>query len=301
MKEQDTKERKTAKELPKNQKVTVVTGDNYMTTGMCMGIGLGMAFAQFLGQELSIGMCIGVGIGMFVGALIKETISTASIGYLEYMAEDFSPDGEYLKETEYIDFSDLGIQQKANEIMAQVDESLGKDKSYQRMKPQKQQEVRKSKIAEAMFLFVRDEIPHSHDIRSEKTTTKASQVLKEGTGVCHAKSNLLAALLRYAGIPAGICLDHLTRGEDDSRGYLLHAFNAVWLDNEWTFMDARGNKEGVNAQFPKVDIELAFSHKEQYDEFYYYGILKDAHRPTMERLENAANLDEVWEELPDSM
>jgi len=36
-------------------------------------------------------------------------------------------------------------------------------------------------------------------------TCSASEVLREGTGICFAKSHLLAALLRAVGIPAGLC------------------------------------------------------------------------------------------------
>ena len=46
------------------------------------------------------------------------------------------------------------------------------------------------------YEFVRDEIPHSWDIKSQIVSRKASEVLINKTGICWTKSCLLAALLR---------------------------------------------------------------------------------------------------------
>ena len=99
------------------------------------------------------------------------------------------------------------------------------------------------------YEFVRDKIPHSFDIGAKVITAKASDVLKHETGICHAKANLLAALLRSQGIPTGFCFQHITLMDDDSEGYCVHAYNAVWLNGRWIKLDARGNRPGVNAQF----------------------------------------------------
>ncbi|MBI3873689.1 MAG: transglutaminase family protein, partial [Arcobacter sp.] len=58
-------------------------------------------------------------------------------------------------------------------------------------------------IAKQCFLFVRDEIQHSGDYKSNITTLIASDVLKHHTGWCYAKSHLLASLLRANKIPTG--------------------------------------------------------------------------------------------------
>ena len=68
--------------------------------------------------------------------------------------------------------------------------------------------------ARAAFEWVRDEIQHSIDFERNPVTCTASQVLKEKTGVCYAKSHLLAALLRANSIPAGFCYQRLSRGDD---------------------------------------------------------------------------------------
>jgi transglutaminase-like putative cysteine protease len=55
-------------------------------------------------------------------------------------------------------------------------------------------------VEQAMRLFdwVRDEIPHSKDAGHEVVTCRASDVLRHRTGICYAKSHLLAALLRVS-------------------------------------------------------------------------------------------------------
>ncbi|WP_212695239.1 transglutaminase-like domain-containing protein [Vallitalea pronyensis] len=60
-------------------------------------------------------------------------------------------------------------------------------------------------LVKKTFEFVRDNISHSADINGEIVTCKASDVLHYKQGICYAKSHLLAALLRYHGIPTGFC------------------------------------------------------------------------------------------------
>ncbi len=45
------------------------------------------------------------------------------------------------------------------------------------------------------FEYVRGTYPHSADINADEIAVSASEVLKIGHGICHAKSHLLAALL----------------------------------------------------------------------------------------------------------
>jgi len=114
-------------------------------------------------------------------------------------------------------------------------------------------------IAKNCFEYVRDEIDHSGDIPAEITTYKASEVLKHKTGWCYAKSHLLAALLRANGIPTGLCYQRLSQG-DGGAPYCLHGLNAVYLkEYGWYRVDARGNKDGINAQFTPPVERLAFA------------------------------------------
>lgn len=112
-------------------------------------------------------------------------------------------------------------------------------------------------IARRCFEYVRDEIMHSWDYEKNPVTCKASDVLKYRTGFCYAKSHLLAALLRANKIPAGLCYQRLTI--TDAPPFCLHGLNAIYLQNTgWYRIDARGNKQGVTAEFCPPRETLAF-------------------------------------------
>ena len=116
----------------------------------------------------------------------------------------------------------------------------------------------KELVAKRCFEYVRDEIKHSWDFKLNPVTCKASDVLKHGTGYCYAKSHLLAALLRANNIPAGLCYQRVTI--TDKPPFCLHGLNAIYLpDHGWYRVDARGNKEGVNAEFLPPIEKLAFT------------------------------------------
>lgn len=185
----------------------------------------------------------------------------------------------FLAATQYVDHQDEAIQGKAAELF-----SPGMD------------DVSKAELA---YQFVRDQIPHSFDCNAAVITAKASDVLKHGTGICHAKANLLAALLRSQGIPAGFCFEYCTLADDHSLGYCVHGFNAVYLEGRWVKLDARGNKEGVNAQFSLNEPILAFPPREEYGEYFFPGIYAQPHGPTMEMLEKAQTLQDIIDHIPD--
>lgn len=116
-----------------------------------------------------------------------------------------------------------------------------------------------TEIAKRCFEFVRDEIRHTGDAGEGITTLRASEVLENAQGWCYAKSHLLAALLRANGIPTALCYQRLNCSEDVERIYCLHGLNAIYLKEfGWYRIDARGNKEGVNAQFNPPHEKLAF-------------------------------------------
>jgi transglutaminase-like putative cysteine protease len=113
-------------------------------------------------------------------------------------------------------------------------------------------------ITKACYEYVRDEIRHSNDYKMNPVTCKASDVLKYKTGFCYAKSHLLAALLRSNGVPAGLCYQRLTI-ENDEPPFCLHGLNAVDLPTiGWYRIDARGNKESIDAEFipPKENLHF---------------------------------------------
>ena len=141
---------------------------------------------------------------------------------------------KFLLATDMIDFHHFTIQDKAQQLFTAGMTNIEKTRTA--------------------YHFVRDEIPHSFDCNAQVITAKASDVLIHKTGICHAKANLLAALLRSQKIPAGFCFQHITLADDDSLGYCVHAYNAVFIEEKWIKLDARGNKPGVNAQFSLLSL-----------------------------------------------
>ena len=123
--------------------------------------------------------------------------------------------------------------------------------------------------ARRVFLYVRDEVAHSWDIQGHRVTRSASDALNFGEGICYPKSHLVAALLRRRGIPTALCYQRLTLFDDERGGYSIHALNAVFLNGAWHRIDARGNKEGVAAEFSLGEERLAFPVRPERDEVDY--------------------------------
>lgn len=141
------------------------------------------------------------------------------------------------------------------------------------------------------YRFVRDEISHSWDAQDKRVTVSASDVLREKTGICWAKANLLAALLRACGIPAGICYQRLTLENTPGSGYCIHALNAVFLQDpgRWIRLDARGNKEGIRAEMDLEKERLAFRVRPKIGEADYPEIYAEPLQLTMDVLENSTD------------
>lgn len=191
---------------------------------------------------------------------------------------------DYLLELDNVNFSHPIMREKIEELFNS-----------------KQNDVEKAKIA---FEFVRDGIAHSWDIQGTKVTCKASDVLKYKEGICYAKSNLLAALLRSQGIPTGFCYQRLMLFDTPEKGYSLHALNAVYLKSieKWIRIDARGNKAGVDAQFSLDQEKLAFSVNEKFDEKDFPVIFKKPNIKTMAVLKEYKDVVEMYmNNLPESL
>ena len=182
---------------------------------------------------------------------------------------------KYLMETPSIDYMDPFIQNKVRELMSQSEDNLD--------------------YMKRCYMFVRDEIPHSWDIETNIVSKTASDVLKNKTGICWTKSCLLAALLRADGIPSGISYQLLTRADDDSEGYMIHALNTVYLKdfNKWIRLDARGNKENINAYFSLDEEHLAYTVRSELGEIDYH----DNHADLDDRLVNILMESESIQEI----
>lgn len=186
---------------------------------------------------------------------------------------------DYLESSEYIDWQDPDVLALAHKLAKEKNSDM--------------------EIAKACFEWVRDEIKHSWDYKLNPVTCKASDVLKHGTGYCYAKSHLLAALLRANKIPTGLCYQRLSIN-DDGAPYSLHGLNAVYLEGfGWYKIDARGNKENVDAQFIPPKEQLAFPINEA-NEKDFPDILVEPHKSVVEILTKYKTVKDVFENLPDA-
>lgn len=183
---------------------------------------------------------------------------------------------KYLCATEYIDFGNPLVKEKVKELRYEATNSID--------------------YMKRAYLFVRDEIPHTWDIQETIVSKKASDVLRNKTGICWTKSCLLAALLRGNGIPAGISYQKLTRAdEDDSEGYIIHALNAVYIGelNRWIRLDARGNKKNVHAEFSVDKETLAFNVRPELGEIDYKDYHPDLDKRLCKILEESNNILQI--------
>jgi transglutaminase-like putative cysteine protease len=145
---------------------------------------------------------------------------------------------------------------------------------------------------------VRDEIHHSADHHRNPVTCRASEVLAHRTGYCYAKSHLLCGLLRAHGIPAGLCYQRLSK-DGTAAAYCLHGLNAVFLpDVGWYRCDARGNRDGIDAQFTPPHESLAFSTCSP-GEYDLPGIYAKPLTVVVESLRRYETWDSLYENLPD--
>lgn len=159
-----------------------------------------------------------------------------------------------------------------------------------------------AKRVRRLFEWVRDQVPHTADIGGEVVTCAASEVLAAGTGICYAKSHLLAALCRAVGVPAGFCYQRL-RKDPPYEGFELHGFNAAFLSehDRWVRVDPRGNKPGIDAQFSLEEERLAFPIDVARGETTFPTIYATPAREVVEALKRHTRLSELWPELPDRL
>jgi transglutaminase-like putative cysteine protease len=186
---------------------------------------------------------------------------------------------DYLHSSSIIDFEHPLIQAKAQELKGDA--------------------ISDVEIAKNCFIFVRDHIRHTGDYKDAIITCKASDVLAYETGWCYAKSHLLAALCRANGIPAGFCYQRLSLVDNGSEPYMLHGLNAIYLkDFGWYRVDARGNKEGIHAEFSPPLEQLAFKVKTAH-EIDFQEILNEPLSLVITALQTYTRFEESLQHLPD--
>jgi transglutaminase-like putative cysteine protease len=192
--------------------------------------------------------------------------------------------GRYLDLTDMIDFDHELVMLAAQSLMPSNDDCAYARRAYE---------------------YVRDAFPHSFDLYGSgrpvcQVSCRASDVMINGHGICYAKSHLLAALLRFAGIPAGFCYQKLLSSEDNPK-IVLHAVNAVFLKSpgKWIRLDARGNKNGVDAQFSINEEKLAFPIRPELGEEDGLIIYAAPSPNVLEVLKKANDIAGLIDNLPD--
>lgn len=191
---------------------------------------------------------------------------------------------EFLSVSRYINWNNANILSKSAEFMQAYADEI--------------------QLVKAIYEFVRDDIKHSWDIQDRRITRSATEVLEQGVGICWAKANLLAALLRACGIPTGICYQQLTLGDGPESGFCIHALNAVYIRslNRWLRLDARGNKVGVDAQFDIDKEKLAFPVREEFGEVDYEIVYATPSKKLMNVLEENTDALNMYRNcLPDRL
>ncbi len=190
---------------------------------------------------------------------------------------------EYLVSDAIVDWQTSAVREKALELTLPLADEVAK--------------------ARCLYEWVRDTISHSDDAGIETVTCTASEVLQHGTGICFAKSHLLAALLRAVNIPAGFCYQVLRLDPPVDNEPVLHGFNAIYLAtlDKWIRVDARGNTNGINAQFSIKKEQLAFAMDPLADEFIYETIFAEPVSGVVSRLKMYKSRSELWLDLPQSL
>ncbi|QNS07727.1 transglutaminase-like domain-containing protein [Streptomyces xanthii] len=153
--------------------------------------------------------------------------------------------------------------------------------------------------ARAAYEFVRDAIPHSADSGDLRVTWRASDVLAQGTGICHAKAHALTALLRAEDIPTALCYQRLTY--DAGTGWCVHGLVAVRFHGAWHRQDVRGNVGGIDAQFSLEGERLAFLPDAEAGELDYPGLFAAPHPVVLDVMRGAPDRPHLWEHLPDAL
>ena len=187
---------------------------------------------------------------------------------------------EYLKRDDVINYDNRAVAELADELYP----GAGSETDFIR----------------AAYEFVRDKISHSADINEDVITYTASEVLTAGHGICFAKSHLLAALLRCKSIPAGFCYQKIILDDETAPVLIYHGLNGVYVKefDKWIRLDARGNKNGVDARFSIEREQLAYPIRPQMGEKDGFTVYPDPDIGVLRKLRKNKTRAELWKDLP---
>ena len=187
---------------------------------------------------------------------------------------------EYLKCDDVVDFQKPEIKALADKIFTEADSETD--------------------FVRRAYEYVRDTFPHSADINADEVAVSASDVLKTGHGICHAKAHLLAAILRCKGVPAGFCYQKLILDDDNAPVFISHGLNGVYLRefDKWIRLDARGNRSDDDARFSVEEEKLAFPVRVDKGEEEDLTIYPDPKDFVIKSMRESKTRTELWINLP---
>ena len=113
----------------------------------------------------------------------------------------------------------------------------------------------------------------------------------------------MAALLRCKSVPAGLCYQKIIVNDEDMPVYAYHGLNGVYVKDykKWIRLDARGNKNGINAQFSIETEQLAFPIRPQMGEIDNFIVYPDPDIKIFENLKMNNTRTELWNNLPSEL
>lgn len=111
---------------------------------------------------------------------------------------------------------------------------------------------------------------------------------------------MLSALLRCKSIPTGFCYQKISLNEGITPVLVYHGLNGVYMKElkKWIRLDARGNKNGVNAQFSIEEEQLAYAicaEKGEEDDFTVYP---NPDIKILGKLKQNKTRTQLWNNLP---
>ena len=198
------------------------------------------------------------------------------------MQPEAGRDNYYLEDTIVIDWQTPDVMKRASELTRDLEGDVAK--------------------ARALFTWVRDEIENTADAGGDALPCRASEVLRAGTGIGFSKSHLLAALLRATGLPAGFAYQVLNRPDERGRT-LLYGFNGVHLASldRWVALDARGNRDGLHAEFDPDTPSLAVHADPSAGEFVYDTVFARPAKAIVDLLDGLSTLDQLAPHVPEEL
>ena len=106
--------------------------------------------------------------------------------------------------------------------------------------------------------------------------------------------------MRCKSIPAGFCYQKLNIADEIAPVLVYHGLNGVYMKEykKWIRLDARGNKNGVNAKFSIEEEHLAFLIHPEMGEEDGFVVYPEPDIKILEKLRENRTRAELWKNLP---